>query len=332
MRKVLLLKGACRLAKPSWARLARAHDLELVDCTARSPDELLGYFADHDVVAIANTTDGVAETGGYGRVLDRMHGLGCIAHHGAGYDSIDAAQCARLGIQVSNTPRAVANATADTAFYLILGTLRNFGGLASSLRTGDWQRGIPLADEADAKTLGIIGLGGIGAEVRDKCLRLLDFSKIQYHNRKRAPPDVEKDSEYVDLDTLLRTSDVIYVSVPLSSATRHLLNRENLSKCKDGVYIVNTARGAVIDEEALVESLESGKVKSVGLDVFEHEPAVHPKLLENKNALLLPHVGTHTVQTERKMEEAVISNLEAFLETGSVQNLVPECQSLKGSL
>lgn len=328
-RKILILRKGYNLAKDKWNKLAEANHVDLVQVESKSAEEYIDLLKQNDVVAIANTVPGTLKFGGYNDdIYAALKGVGCIAHQGAGYDVLDATKLHKLGIQVSNTPDAVITGTADTAIYLMLGALRNFGGLASSLRKGKWSGDLPLADEAEGKTLGILGLGGIGAAVRDKARDLFEFDKIQYHNRHRAYPSIEQDSEYVvDFDTFLKTSDVIYLSIPLNDATHHLIDAEALKKCKDGVYIINTARGPVVDEQALVDALESGKVKSVGLDVYEFEPKIHPGLVANENTMLLPHAGTHTVVSRRKMEEQVIDNIESFLKNGKVENLVPECRS-----
>lgn len=248
-----------------------------------------------------------------------------ICNFSAGYDGMgDLSRFKAKNIQISNVPQGVSQSTADTGVYLILGALRNFGRYAINLREGHWRNGVPLADEYDNLTLGILGFGGVGSLVRDKVRGAFNFAKIQYHNRHRASPDKEQDSVYVSQDELFATSDVIITVLPLNSATHRLINRENLAKMKKGVIFVNIGRGPVVDEEALVEALESGHVKNVGLDVYEHEPVVHPKLLANKNAMLLPHVGTNTVGARRKMLKNTISNVESLIDTGKVINLIPD--------
>lgn len=248
-----------------------------------------------------------------------------VCNFSAGYDGMgDLSRFKAKNIQISNTPRGVVQSTADTGVYLILGALRNFGRYAINLREGHWRDGVPLADEYDNLTLGILGFGGVGALVRDKVRGAFNFSKIQYHNRHRSNPEREQDSVYVSQDELFATSDVIISILPLNSSTHHLINRENLAKMKKGVIFVNIGRGPIVDEEALVEALESGHVKNVGLDVYEHEPVVHPKLLANKNAMLLPHVGTNTVVARQKMIKDTISNVDSLLTTGKVISLLPE--------
>lgn len=145
--------------------------------------------------------------------------------------------------------------------------------------------------------------------------------KIQYYNRNRLSQAEEKisgDAKYVSFDELLATSDILSLNLPLNSKTRHIISRKEFSKMKDGVVIVNTARGAVMDEAALVEALESGKVRSCGLDVYENEPEIHPGLLKNENVLLVPHMGTHTYETQKAMEVVAINNVRAAVTTGQL--------------
>jgi glyoxylate reductase len=145
--------------------------------------------------------------------------------------------------------------------------------------------------------------------------------KIQYHNRKRLSPEQEAtagDAKYVSFDELLATSDVLSLNLPLNARTRHIISRAEFAKMKNGIVIVNTARGAVMDEAALVEALDSGKVANVGLDVYEDEPNVHPGLVANERVLLVPHLGTHTYETQKGMEIVVINNIRAAVTKGKL--------------
>lgn len=145
--------------------------------------------------------------------------------------------------------------------------------------------------------------------------------KIQYYNRRRLSVEQENaagNAKYVSFDELLATSDVLSLNLPLNPNTRHIISRAEFAKMKDGVVIVNTARGAVVDEAALVEALDSGKVASAGLDVFENEPEIHPGLLKNENVLLVPHLGTHTYETQKSMEVLVIDNIRAAITEGKL--------------
>lgn len=222
------------------------------------------------------------------------------------YSAARGVQCtddsvAVIGISVSNTPKAVDAATANTAIFLILGALRRAWIPQTALREGKWRGASPLGRDPHHLTLGILGMGGIGTATAKRAAAL--GFKLQYHNRK---PVADLDSQfsteaaprYVSFDDLIKTSDVISVHLPLGPTTKGFIGKKELSAMKDGVIIVNTARGAIIDEAALAESLDSGKVWSVGLDVFENEPEIEPRLIKNPAAVLLPHIGTATTDTQ----------------------------------
>ena len=186
--------------------------------------------------------------------------------------------------------------TANTALYLLLGALRRIHVPSTALRAGQWRGAMELGHDPEGKTLGILGMGGIG---RALARRAAPFDmKIQYHNRRPVAPEQNPtDADYVSLEKLLRTSDAISIHLPLSDRTRHFIGRKEINMMKDGVVIINTARGPIIDEQALVEALESGKVFGAGLDVFEKEPKIHEGLIRNRNTVLLPHTGTATYET-----------------------------------
>ncbi|KAH0829187.1 D-isomer specific 2-hydroxyacid dehydrogenase [Lanmaoa asiatica] len=247
-----------------------------------------------------------------------------IAHNGAGYDLVDVHACKEKGIRVSNTPGAVDDATATTALYLVLSTLRHFSKAERSLRAGTWKIPISSGDTHDltGHTLGILGLGGIG-------LRLAHLvhafpMRVVYHNRRRVA-DAPEWCEYMEsLEELCARSDVLSIHVPLREDTKGLVGERQIRAMKRGSILVNTARGKVLEEEAVIRALEDGHLASVGLDVFPDEPQVNPRLLEFPQNVLLPHVGTRSQDTERKMEVRAMTNLRDFLLTGSGKDLVPE--------
>ncbi|PNS19849.1 hypothetical protein CAC42_7816 [Sphaceloma murrayae] len=249
-----------------------------------------------------------------------------LAHNGAGYDQIDISACANRSppLLVSNVPTAVDDSTADTAVFLILGALRNFNTSLIAARKGEWRGNPPppLGYDPQGKVLGILGMGGIGRNLKAK-MDVFGMTTI-YHNRKKLEGDLAGGAEYVEFDELLRRSDVLSLNLPLNKNTRHIISTAEFAKMKKGITIVNTARGAVMDEDALVKALASGQVYSVGLDVFEEEPKIHPGLVANPNVLLLPHMGTWSVETQVKMEEWCISNVKSAVETGKLRSPVPE--------
>ncbi|KAI1139368.1 D-isomer specific 2-hydroxyacid dehydrogenase [Hypoxylon sp. FL0543] len=249
-----------------------------------------------------------------------------IAHNGAGYDNIDVEACSARKIAVSSTPGAVDDATADVGILLMLGALRYAHEPLIALREGRWKGRARLGHDPRGKTLGILGMGGIG---RAMAHRARSFGmEIIYHNRRRLDPSLEKGAKYVSFDELLAQSDVLSLNLALNASTRHIISAPELAKTKKGVVIVNTARGALINEADLVAALESGQVSAVGLDVYENEPEVHPGLVKDDRAFLLPHLGTSTYETQKDMELLVLKNLQEAVDHGKMLTLVGEQKGL----
>lgn len=222
-----------------------------------------------------------------------------LAHCGAGYDQINVEACSRRDppLLVSNVPVAVDDATADTGIFLMLGALRNFNAPMANLRRGDFRGRIapPLGHDPQGKVLGILGMGGIGRNMAKKAAAF-GMTTI-YHNRRQLDASQADGAEYVSFEDLLRRSDVLSLNLPLNAKTRHMISTAQFALMKPTAVVVNTARGAVIDEAALVHALDNGIIAGAGLDVFEDEPKVHPGLLNNERVMLLPHVGTYTFET-----------------------------------
>lgn len=196
-----------------------------------------------------------------------------------------------------------------------------------SLRRGAWRGLLPpaLGHDPQGKVLGILGYGGIGKTL---ALKAAAFSmKVIYHNRRRSHSD-DTAAEYVSFENLLKQSDVLSLNLPLNTNTRHIISTAQLRMMKPSAILVNTARGPVLDEDALVHALDCGIIAGAALDVFEDEPSIHPGLLRNQHAILLPHMGTYTVETQRKMEQRTIENVRSALEHGKLPNPVPEQSSL----
>lgn len=326
----LLLLGVINFAKQEWQELVS--QFGPADAIATPDREQLikdfhGKYSKVEAIYVTHGAEASIKGVDAELVKELPASLKFVCNFGAGYDLLDIHALGARGIQVSNTPNYVNEATATTAIYLMLGALRNYYKMEVELRKGNWLGGVKEAHDPEGKVLGILGMGGIGKAIRDKAAGF-HFKKIVYYNRKPLPAEEAGIAEYASFEELLKISDVISVSVPLNKNTRHLINKDTLAQCKDGVVIVNTARGPVIDEQALVDALESGKVSTVGLDVFEEEPKIHPKLLANENITLLPHAGTHTQETRKSMEEGVMKNIKAGLTTGKVVDLVPEQASL----
>jgi lactate dehydrogenase-like 2-hydroxyacid dehydrogenase len=240
--------------------------------------------------------------------LELLPGLRIVANFGVGYDRIDLAACAERGVVVTNTPGVLDAATADLAMALILATRRRVVEGDRLVRaggwTGSWADG-GLAEELTGSTLGIVGLGRIGSAV---VRRARGFEpRILYTQRRRAETEL---AEYRDLDALLGESDVVTIHIPLTTETDGLIDARRLSLLRDGACLVNTARGEVVDETALVAELVSGRIRA-GLDVFAHEPDVPPELLGLPNVVLTPHLGSATRQAREAMTRLVVDNLLA---------------------
>jgi len=249
------------------------------------------------------------------------NGCRLICGGGAGYDNVDIKWLTRQGAYYCNTPTAISVSTANGALMLILAATRAAGQGDMYTRAGKWRGDasvpgdfIPLGQDIEGMTLGIIGLGDIGKAlaVRAQACGM----EIIYCSRRRVPQSEENGATYVSMDELLAASDVISVNCPLTAETRHLLGPAEFSKMKTGVFVVNTARGPIIDEEALVQALKSGKVSRVGLDVFEREPSIHTGLLDpslSNRINLQPHMTGRTAQAFFKAEVQIFKSLEEFM-------------------
>lgn len=277
-----------------------------------------------NVFALYRSNDSNGITGDFNEELVEAlpKSLKFICHNGAGYNNIDVAACTKRGISVSSTPIAVDDATADVAIWLMLGALRNIKQSFMAVNAGKWRGNFSLGHDPKKKVLGILGMGGIGSAVAHRAKAF--GMEIQYHNRHQLPADKEQGAKYVSFEELLKTSDVLSLNLALNPSTKHIIGKEQFEQMKDGVIIVNTARGPLIDEAALVDALKSGKVWTCGLDVFEEEPKIHPGLLECENAVLLPHVGTATFETQRDMELLVLNNLRSAIQHEKLLTQVPE--------
>ncbi|GAB7363867.1 hypothetical protein MBLNU230_g4431t1 [Neophaeotheca triangularis] len=334
--KVLLL-GAIDHARETWEGLS-----DVAELITPQSDNRKDFLAEcrcgalDGVVAAYRTFGSVGITGIWDEELINAvpKSLKFLAHNGAGYDQIDvnAATKREPPLRVSNVPTAVDDATADTAVFLILGALRNFNTSMMALREGKWKGAPPprLGNDPQGKVLGILGMGGIGRNQKKKCEAF--GMKTIYHNRNPLSEEVAGGAKYVSFDNLLSQSDVISLNLPLNKNTRHIISTKEFEKMRDGVVVINTARGAVMDEDALVKALDSGKVLSCGLDVYEEEPKVHPGLVSNPNVCLLPHMGTHTLETQTAMEEFCIGNVRSAVENGKLKSPVPEQADLGGKL
>ncbi len=278
-----------------------------------SPDELKEALKVADVLVPTITDDLNAEV-----LACAGPQLRLIANFGAGVDHIDLTAAARRNIIVTNTPGVLTNDTADVAMALILAVPRRIAEGERLVRTGGWTGWTPtfmLGRRLEGKRLGIVGMGRIGQAVAHRA-RAFGMS-IHYHNRKRVHPEAEAELEatyWANLDEMLSRVDVVSLHCPLTAQTRHLLSVERLKRLRPHSYVINTARGELIDEAALVDALNRQALAGAGLEVFEFEPRIHPKLLEMDNVTLLPHMGSATIEAREEMGEKVVINIKSFVD------------------
>ncbi len=258
-----------------------------------------------------------ANFGANAELINALPDLKAICSWGVGYETIDVAAAQARGVQVSNTPDVLTDCVADLAWGLLIAAARRMGQGERFVRSGQWGQihgSIPLGMRVSGKKLGIVGLGRIGDAIAK---RGAGFDmQVRYHNRRQRD-DVAYGYE-ASLVELARWADFLIVATVGGAGTRHLVNQEVLEALGPKGIVVNIARGPVIDETALVAALEAGKLGWAALDVFEHEPKVPQALLGSDQAVLLPHIGSATLETRQDMENLMLENLRAFFETGRV--------------
>lgn len=263
-------------------------------------------------------------------LLDRAPNLKIVANLAAGTDNVDLEACNERGIAVTNTPGVLTEATADLAIALLLAAARHLVRADQYLRKGKFNGWDPLLFTGAAlngKTLGIIGMGRIGQAV---AIRARGFGlKIVYHNRNELPEEMTSplEAEYLSLDDLVKRSDFISLHLPYSREVHHLIDNTRLGMMKPGAYLINTARGAHIDEKSLVEHLRAGNIAGAALDVFEHEPQTAPGLTDLDNVTLLPHIGSATMEARSEMARMAAESITAVL-NGKIPNNILNPQIL----
>jgi glyoxylate reductase len=259
------------------------------------------------------------------QTLELFPSLRLVANYGVGYDEIDVAACAAQGVAVTNTPGVLDAATADLTLALILATRRRVVEADAFVRAGkwgtEWVSTTLLAQEVSGATLGIVGAGRIGKAVARRA-RGFDM-RLLYTKRKRLPEDEENelDLEFCALDDLLGEADIVTIHVPLTDETQGLFDDRRIGLLRDGASLINTARGAILDEQALVEALVAGRIRA-GLDVFTDEPRVPQQLFELPNVVLTPHLGSATRETREAMTGVLVDNLQAAAEGRPLPNPV----------
>jgi glyoxylate reductase len=293
-----------RFPGPAWEEL---EDVEIVEWPLREARPEAEVLA-----VVAATVDA--------QVLDLLPNLRLVANYGVGYDGVDVETCARRGVAVTNTPDALGVATADLTLALILAVRRRVVEGDRSVRDGrwasEWVTSALLGDEVGGATLGLVGLGRIGRAV---AARAAAFGMNVVYTRRSEERDASL--EFLPLDDLLAASDIVSIHVPLTDETAGLIDARRLALLPDGACLINTARGAIVDEPALVRELVSGRIHA-GLDVFVDEPNVPAELLDLPNVVLLPHVGSATPATREAATAELVANIRAALEGRELPNRV----------
>jgi glyoxylate reductase len=322
-RKILV---TLRLPEEVLARLAQEHQVEAYD---QDPPlerrRLLQTVGDKEGL-LCTITDRIDQ-----ELLDYAPALKVIANYGVGFEHIDVKAATRRGIPVTNTPGVLTDSTADLTLALILATARRVVEGDRRVRQGKFQYWAPLlflGAEVSGKTLGIIGLGRIGQAVAQRAagfgMKLIYFSRTRLESAR----EQELQVSFAPLDTLLREADFVSLHAPLTPQTRHLIGSREFQLMKPSAYLINTARGPVVDEAALVEALRRGEIRGAGLDVYEREPELAPGLADLENVILLPHVGSATIETRTRMAQMAADNLLAGLRGDQPPNCL-NCSDLQ---
>ena len=308
MKKVLI---AYPINKEAISELFDSYEVYAPEHDAIKREQVLDMIADYDVL--------VPTFGFYtdGDMMDKAPNLKLIANYGVGYNNIDIEAATKRGITVTNTPKTTCEPTAEIAFALLLAAGRRIGYYDRNLRQ---PRGVDWGIYADAgvsifgKTLGIIGMGRIGQAIARR--GVASGMDIIYHNRNRLSSEIESlyNARYVSFDELLKTADYVSLNAPSTPETIKLIGEKELDMMKPNSIFINTARGNMVDEAALVKALKEEKIFAAGLDVYENEPKIHPDLLELENVVLSPHAGTKTIEDRDKMANEMVQNIIGFFE------------------
>jgi len=290
------------------AWLEENHDVRVHDGDPiTDEDDLIGFVGDAHA-ALTLLQNPVTD-----RVLDACPALRVVGNCAVGFDNIDLDAARRRGIWVTNTPGVLTETTADLTWALILAVTRRLGEAERFLRGGafdGWALDLLLGSAIQGRQLGIVGFGRIGRAV---ARRAPGFGMSVATSDVEAPSEPEPSVAWMTLDELVSTSHVLSLHIPMSNENHHLMNEAMLRRMPRGAFLINTARGPLVDDEALVRVLAEGHLGGAGLDVFEHEPEIHPGLLERDDVVLLPHIGSATVETRAAMAELAARNILAVL-------------------
>ncbi|KGJ02106.1 2-hydroxyacid dehydrogenase [Paracoccus sphaerophysae] len=311
-----------RLPPAVESRIAELFDVSLRDVDVRmTREELAAAMRDTDVL-VPTVTDQI-DANLLAQAGDRLR---LIANYGAGVDHIDVESARRRGVLVSNTPGAATEDTADMAIALMLAVTRRIPEGLAEMQAGRWEGWAPtahLGGRIGGRRLGILGMGRIGQAIARRAN--VFGMQVHYHNRRRLRPEIEEDLKatwWESLDQMLARVDILSINAPHTPSTFHLLNARRLKLMKPSAVIVNTSRGEVIDENALTRMLRAGELAGAGLDVFEHGHEINPRLRDCPNVVMLPHMGSATVEGRAEMGEKVIINIKTFADGHRPPDLV----------
>lgn len=315
MEKILVTSP---LTGPGMDALRNSFQVTYPEKGRYSRDELLSIIPEFDGILVTSHRMDA-------QMIKAAKNLKIISVYGAGYDNVDIDEASRHNILVANAPESVTESTAELAFGLMLAVMRRIAECDRKLRCDKnfrWSMMTNLGTNLYGKTLGIIGMGRIGRAVarRAKAFGM----DIYYHNRRRLDESIEKElgASYYTLDELLEKSDVVSLNVPLTEETYHLIGKKQLDRMKPSAFIINTSRGAVIDEKVLVKYLQEGRIAGAGLDVFEHEPKIPQELLKLDRVVLTPHIGTSTLEARTHMAEVASRNIVDYFEGRELRYIV----------
>jgi glyoxylate reductase len=260
-------------------------------------------------------------------VMDKLSSLKVISNIAVGYDNIDIVAATQRGIMVTNTPGVLTETTADLVFALLLGAARRIPEADQFIRAGkfkNWQLLQPhMGVDIYEKTLGIVGMGAIGQAVAKRATKGFDMRVIYFSSSRKERAEKEFGAEFVTFNELLSLSNFISIHVPLTEKTKHMFSTEAFKKMKNTAILINTARGPVVDETALVEAIKDGQIRGAALDVFEEEPSIHPELIKmEENVVLAPHIGSASIETRLRMAKMAARNMVQGLKGNRPPNLV----------
>ena len=316
MKKILitrkLIKSSEEYAAETFETITNKEDKLL------TKDDLIKKSSDCDGI-LTSLTEKI-DSDVISKLSDRVK---IISNFAVGFGNIDLEAAKKKNIAVTNTPEVLTDATAEIAMLILLGAARRAkeGMHAVQTKKWKWTADFLMGKQLTGSRLGILGMGRIGRAVADRARAF--GMKIHYFNRSRLNKDLEKDAVYhKSLESLLSVSDFFSVNCPATKETKHILNTESIKNFPDGAVVSNSARGDMVDDEAMVEALKSGKIYSLGIDVYNGEPDIHPDYLTLPNVFVLPHLGSATKKTRTAMADLAVDNLKDYFQTGNCKNKV----------